>query len=197
MPLSLGARGHLRRENVLGADLAAVVAAPPAPPPTAPPSASPPPRRSASCAPRRRSPRTACPASPPAPAPPRARTGRSGWCRRRSSCRRESASASWPLLLPLSLVMVATTPVRALEVEDRLLQLRVDHVAVGDDDHRVEQLLVAARRAGRRGSAPSRRWSWSCPTPPSAGSDTCRPAPRPAPPPAAFASRRAGGSAGR
>ena len=31
---------------------------------------------------------------------------------------------------------------RALEVEDRLLQLRVDHVAVGDHQHRVEQLLV-------------------------------------------------------
>ena len=30
----------------------------------------------------------------------------------------------------------------ALEVEERLLQLRVDHVAVGDDQHGIEDLLV-------------------------------------------------------
>ena len=53
-----------------------------------------------------------------------------------------SASASWPLLLAPSLLIVATTPLRALEVEDRLLQLAVDHVAVGDDDDGREQLLV-------------------------------------------------------
>ena len=63
----------------------------------------------------------------------------------------------------------------ALEIEEGFLKLRVDDGAVGDDQHGIEDLLGSARRAARPGSARSRRWSWSCPNRPSAGSGTCRP----------------------
>jgi hypothetical protein len=112
MPAS-SARRHLRGQDVFGAHLAAV-----------------PqfgellgrqhglelrsrPRRSASCAPRRRSRRSACPAWPTVRAPLRGRRERSGWCRRRSSCRPTSASASSALLLPSPLI-TSTVPSRAL-----------------------------------------------------------------------------------
>ena len=54
----------------------------------------------------------------------------------------DSASASLPLLLPSLVDDDLDHALRALEVEERLLQLRVDDVAVGDDQHRVEHLLV-------------------------------------------------------
>ena len=64
-----------------------------------------------------------------------------------------------------------------LELVDGVLQLLVEHAAVGDDDDGVEDLLVVARRAGSRAGARARRWSWSCRCRPSAGSGSCGPAP--------------------
>jgi hypothetical protein len=55
----------------------------------------------------------------------------------------DSASASLLLLLPSFLVIFATTPCGALEIEQRLLELRIDDVAVGHHQHGIEDLLVA------------------------------------------------------
>jgi hypothetical protein len=99
------------------------------------------PRRSASCGPRRRSRRSACPGWRPACARPRGRTGRSGWCRRRSSCRPTAPRPAGALAAFLALDGRDDAG-RALEVEERLLELRVDDVAVGHHQHRVEDLLV-------------------------------------------------------
>ena len=49
-----------------------------------------------------------------------------------------NACDSWVLLLPFSSLTVATTPCRALEVEDRFLQLGIEHIAVGNDQDAVE-----------------------------------------------------------
>ena len=161
------------------------------------PSVSPPLRRSANCGPRRRSRRSVCPAWRPACARLPRRTGKVWMVQTTIFLSPDSAAASSPLLLPSLPLIVATTPVCPLEIEDRFLQLRVDHRAVGDDQHGIEDLLGLRRRAGRRGNARSRRWSSSCPSRPSAGRDTCRPARLRARPPAACASRRADGSGGR
>ena len=54
----------------------------------------------------------------------------------------ESASASSPLLLLPSPLIVATTPVVRSKSKIASCKLRVDHVAVGDHQHGVEELLV-------------------------------------------------------
>ena len=118
------------------------------------------------------------PAWPTACAPLRGRRGKVWIVQTTIFLAPESASASLPLLLPSLLVIVATTAAGALEVEERLLKLRVDHGAVRDHQHGVEDFFCAPRRAAPPGSAPSRRWSSSCPSPPSAERDTSRP-PRP------------------
>ena len=70
----------------------------------------------------------------------------------------ESAAASSPLLLLLSPLIVATTPVVRFEIEDRFLQLRVDHVSVRDDQHGVEQLVVlSVMQIGQKVSGPRNR----------------------------------------
>ena len=70
-----------------------------------------------------------------------ARRGRSGWCRRRSSCRRPAPRRAARSCSALALDR-GDDAGRALEAEDRFLQLGVDHVAVGHHEHRVEHLLV-------------------------------------------------------
>ena len=54
----------------------------------------------------------------------------------------ESASASSLLLLPLDTLDASHDACRALEVEDGVLQLLVDHIAVAHHDYRVEDLLM-------------------------------------------------------
>ena len=74
-----------------------------------------------------------------------------------------------PALRASSRSMATTMPLVAVDLPDRVLQLGVEHGAVGDDDDRVEDLLVVDRAAAPAG-ARSRRSSWSCRTRPSAGS---------------------------
>ena len=61
-----------------------------------------------------------------------------------------------------------TTPLLVLELVDRVLQLLVEHAAVGDDDDGVEDLLVLRVVQAGRAGAPARRWCCSCRCRPSA-----------------------------
>ena len=63
-----------------------------------------------------------------------------------------------------------------LDLVNRILQLPVEHLAVGDDDDAVEDLLRPARRAGWRADARATKCCSSCRCRPSAGSDNCGPA---------------------
>ncbi len=46
-----------------------------------------------------------------------------------------------------------------VELIDGILQLAVQHPAVGDDDDRLEDLLVVVIVVGRRAGGPARQWS--------------------------------------
>ena len=95
-----------------------------------------PPRRSARSAPRRRSPRSGAAGSSPI----LSRTN-GNFCSvvmMIRACSPASASASWLE----SLSIFTTTPVRVLELVDRVLQLPVEHHPVGDHHDLVEHLRV-------------------------------------------------------
>ena len=66
---------------------------------------------------------------------------------------------------------------RMLDLVDRVLELLVEHPAVGDHDDAVEDLLVVLRCEGWPGGARARRCCWSCRCRPSAGSGSCGPGP--------------------
>ena len=84
--------------------------------------------------------------------------------------------ASSPLLLPLSPLIVATTPVSARK--SKIASCNCASITLRSDTTSTESnsFLLLARRAGRPGSAPTTRSSWSCPSRRNAGSGTCRPA---------------------
>ncbi len=64
------------------------------------------------------------------------------------------------------------------ELVDGVLQLIIEHGAVGDDDDRMELLVPLAHRRAMRADARSRRWSSICPIRRCAGSDIYAPPPR-------------------